>query len=59
MTALYQVQSDKFTAGFCVDAKNTIWETAPVLKWMKDKPLYVAESYCRKKGWKLVQLQSE
>jgi hypothetical protein len=59
MTKLFQVETPTFVAGFCVDAKNVIWRTAPILKWMEDKPLYVAESYCRKRGWKLKEVNAE
>lgn len=57
MATLYQIVAPHFTAGFCTDSNNTIWETAPKLKWLRDKPLYVAESYCKKKNWKLEQIE--
>jgi len=59
MIRLFQVEAPHFTAGFCVDVTNLVWRTAPILKWMEDKPLYVAESYCRKKGWKLIEIPYE
>ena len=63
MAKLFQIEGrvggKDFTAGFCVDGKNLIWETSPILKWMKDRPLYVAESYCKKRGWKLTNLSEE
>ena len=50
---LYQVQTERFVAGFCVDAKGDVWEAAPIIKWMKEKPLTFIISYCKNKGWKL------
>jgi hypothetical protein len=26
---------------------------------MEEKPLYVAESYCRKRGWKLIEIPND
>jgi len=63
MIKLFQVDGEdvkgKFTAGFCVDVKNTIWKAAPKLKWLEEKPLYVAESYCRKRGWNLYEIPND
>lgn len=53
---LFSVSSKYFTAGFCVDAKNTVWQAAPIIAWMKEKPLYVVQSYCKKRGWKLEEV---
>lgn len=53
---LFQVQSPHFTAGFCVDAKNVVWEAAPILRWMKNKHLKFVEVYCKNKGWSLVSV---
>jgi hypothetical protein len=44
-----------FSCGFCVDAKDTVWEAAPIIKWMKEKPLSFIISYCKEKGWDLKQ----
>jgi len=55
-TRLFQIEAPTFTAGFCVDKKNTVWKAAPILKWMEEKPLYFIDSYCKKKGWKLNSL---
>ena len=58
-TKLFQVHApNKFTAGFCVDGTDTVWETAPILRWMKDKPLAFIQSYCKHKGWELNQVNS-
>lgn len=56
MARLFQVQAPHFTAGFCVDSKNIVWKAATILKWMEEKPLYFVDSYCKKKGWKLISL---
>ena len=56
MTRLFQVKAPNFTAGFCVDKKNIVWRTAPIIKWMEEKPLYFVDSYCKKKGWELISL---
>jgi hypothetical protein len=59
---LFQVQSLKprsFTAGFCVDGQGLVWETAPILSWMKEKPLTFIQSYCKNKGWKLVHVSPD
>lgn len=53
---LFQIQSPRFVAGFCVDAKNIVWEAAPIIKWMKDKPLGFVASYCKTKGWSLIHV---
>lgn len=56
---LYQVQADgsrPFTAGFCVDAKGDVWEAAPIIRWMKDKPLTFIRQYCQNKQWKLLKV---
>ena len=55
---LYQVQGKhkhlgEFDAGFCVDAKNEVWEAAPIIKWFKGKPLHFIVAYAKEKGWKL------
>ena len=55
-TRLFQIQNDKFTAGFCVDKKNLVWRAAPILAWLEEKPLYFVDSYCKKRGWKLISL---
>lgn len=56
MIRLFQIKSPNFTAGFCVDAKNLVWRTAPIIKWLEEKPLYFVDSYCKKKGWELIYL---
>jgi hypothetical protein len=56
MIRLFQIKAPHFVAGFCVDAKNTIWKAAPIIRWLEDRNLYVAESYCRKRGWKLLDI---
>lgn len=53
---LFQVQGKhrfhgEFTASFCTDAKETVWEAAPIIKWMKEKPLSFIQAYCKDKGW--------
>ena len=56
---LYQVQADgprPFVAGFCTDAKGEVWAAAPIIGWMKDKPLEFLKQYCQRKGWKLVKI---
>lgn len=54
MADLYQINAPgKFIAGFCVDVTGLVWETAPILKWMKDKPLSFIMDYCKHKGWEL------
>lgn len=50
---LYQVEAKHFVAGLCTDAKGTVWETAPIISWMKEKPITFIEDYCKHKGWKL------
>jgi hypothetical protein len=50
---LYQIKTPKFTAGFCIDANEMVWEAAPIIKWMKNKPLSFITSYCKNKGWEL------
>lgn len=55
---LFQVQAKHFVAGFCADAKNTVWEAAPIIRWMKDKPLSYIQYYCEKKGWTLIRVES-
>jgi len=42
-----------FCAGFCLDAKGDVWEAAPIIKWMKDKPIHFITAYCKDKGWQL------
>lgn len=60
MADLYQITApNKFTAGFCVDAKGLVWETAPIIKWMKDKPIHFITDYCKHKGWKLEKLPND
>ena len=39
-----------------MDKKNIVWRTAPIIKWMEEKPLYFVDSYCKKKGWELISL---
>lgn len=56
MPNLYQIVSPRFTAGFCVDAKDVCWEAAPIIRWLKDKPLSFITSYCKNKGWKLAEV---
>jgi hypothetical protein len=56
MADLYQIVAPKFTAGFCVDGKGLVWESAPILGWMKDKPLSFITDYCKHKNWKLVNV---
>ena len=56
---LYQVQADgnrPFTAGFCLDAKGDVWEAAPIIGWMKDKPIDFIKQYCMRKNWKLLKV---
>lgn len=53
MTQLFRIEAPKFVAGFCVDSKDLVWETAPIIQWMKDKPLGFIKDYCTHKGWKL------
>lgn len=55
---LYRVSGNhkklgQFTAGFCVDAKNTVWKAAPILRWMQEKPFSFVASYCKNQGWQL------
>ncbi len=52
---LYQVSTPNWVAGFCVDAKGYVWEAAPIIKWMREKPLTFIVSYCKNKNWKLIQ----
>lgn len=56
---LYQVTAPHFTAGFCLDAKELVWEAAPAIKWMKDKPLTFIQSYCQHKKWKLEYVSTD
>ena len=56
---LFQVHAEgdrPFTAGFCVDAKNTVWRAAPIIKWMEEKPLDFIKQYCARKRWKLIKV---
>jgi hypothetical protein len=53
MTQLYRIEAPHFVAGFCVDAKGLVWEAAPVLTWMREKPITFITDYCKHKGWKL------
>lgn len=39
MIDLYQIQAKHFTAGFCIDATGLVWKTAPIIRWMEEKPL--------------------
>lgn len=56
---LFQIFAPRFTAGFCVDAKGTVWQAAPIIKWMRDKPLGFVASYCKSKGWTLVSVDED
>lgn len=56
MADLYEITATgkaNFTAGFCVDATGYVWETAPIIKWMKDKPISFITDYCKHKNWTL------
>jgi len=55
---LYQVTTPSGTYGFCSDAKNLVWQAAPVIKWMREKPLSYIFGYCEKKGWKVTRVES-
>lgn len=48
---LYQITSPYFCAGLCVDAKGTVWEAAPIIKWMREKPITFVIDYCKNKKW--------
>ena len=55
---LYQIETPKdvprpFSAGLVIDAKGDVWEAAPIIRWMKGKPLSFIISYCKNKNWKL------
>jgi hypothetical protein len=63
MIHVFQIQADAnvrkpFTAGFCVDAKETVWKAAPIIRWMEDKPLSFIREYCKRREWKLIKTQS-
>ena len=56
---LFQIQANTpraFTAGFCVDAQDTVWKAAPIIKWMEEKPLSFVKTYCVRKHWKLTRV---
>ncbi len=50
---LFQIKAPHFVAGFCLDARNVVWEAASVIKWFKGKPLGFVVSYCKSKGWEI------
>lgn len=53
---LFQITTPRFVAGFCTDAKGIVWTAAPIIKWMKDKPLGFIANYCKTKGWTLARV---
>lgn len=55
----YQVMARNFTAGLVVDRLGIVTETAPILRymtgWVEGKML----DYCRRKGWRVVEVKEK
>lgn len=56
---LYRVSAPNFVAGLCLDGKNVVWETAPILHYMREKPFSWVIAYCRRKNWEVEHVSSD
>jgi hypothetical protein len=52
---LVRITSDYFCAGI-VFKDDYVCETAPILKWSKNRSFFWMKKYCEKKKWKFEKL---
>lgn len=55
---LYRVVAPHFVAGFTVAQDGDVTATAPIIAWMRGKPLGYIQRYCAGKGWGLEAVSS-
>lgn len=51
----YQIVTDYFTASF-VMIGGRVQKTAPIIKYMSHWNLHTIKDYCKKKGWRLIEI---
>lgn len=44
-------------AGFCVGPDGRVTDGAPILRWMRGKPLAEVLRWCERKGWRCQKLE--
>jgi hypothetical protein len=53
----YQVTAPHFCAGLGVAPDGRVAGAAPIIAWMRGKPLAGITAYCTRKGWRLAKLE--
>jgi len=57
--SLYQITAPHFSAGICIDPKEGVYKSAPILGFMCRWSLEQIEEYCRLQKWDMKLVQKE